>query len=246
PWTCERLIQECAIALGYAIELSTAQTYSSHLQSYLTFCKLHEFPVEPTVDTLSFYVVFMAHHIKPASVSAYLSGISNMLEPCVPSIHSICHSVLVSKTLAGMKKLCGGTKAKRKRALTEEDLHTLLVKFDTGMFDNMLFLAMLFTGFYASMRLGELTQADSFAARRLLLPTYSWFVCRLQSVLGSDVAGHSLCSGGATALALAGIANDTIQAMGRWASETFCIYIWKHPVLLQALIHGRSAFNRKL
>jgi hypothetical protein len=55
--------------------------------------------------------------------------------------------------------------------------------------------------------------------------------------------GHSLRSGGATALALMGVCDDLIQAIGRWASDTFRIYIWKHPVLLQALIHGKPAFS---
>jgi hypothetical protein len=76
------------------------------------------------------------------------------------------------------------------------------------------------------------------------VPTYSWFITRLQKVLGVEVAGHSLRSGGATALALAGVCNDLIQAIGRWASDTFCIYIHKHPILLQALIHGKPAFSR--
>ena len=41
-----------ALALGHSIEHSTTITYTSHLQSYLTFCKLHNCPIYPTVDTL--------------------------------------------------------------------------------------------------------------------------------------------------------------------------------------------------
>ena len=71
------------------------------------------------------------------------------------------------------------------------------------------------------------------------VPTYSWYISRLHAVLGAEVAGHSLRSGGATTLALEGVSDDHIQAAGRWASDTFRIYIRKHPILLNALIHGR-------
>src|SRR5882672_6725292 len=49
------------------------------------------------------------------------------------------------------------------------------------------------------------------------VPTYSWVVSRLQSTLGREVGGHSIHSGGATALALAGVPDNLIQLMGRWS-----------------------------
>jgi hypothetical protein len=104
-WSHKQLLREQAIALGHAIDSSTAHTYNSHLQSYLMFCKLHNFPIDPTLDTLSFYVVFMAHHIKPASVTSYLSGICNLLEPLFPRVWSSRCSPLVIKALVGMHKL---------------------------------------------------------------------------------------------------------------------------------------------
>ena len=67
-WSHEQLLCECAIAIRHALDNSTLQTYNSHLQSYLSFCKLHDLPLNPTLDTLSFYIIFMAHHIKPNSV----------------------------------------------------------------------------------------------------------------------------------------------------------------------------------
>src|SRR5882724_6999359 len=82
----EWLLCERAITLGHALDNSTTQTYSSHLQSYLTFCKIHQIPINPSTDTLSFYVVFMAHHIKPTSMSQYLSGIVSSLEPHFPNV----------------------------------------------------------------------------------------------------------------------------------------------------------------
>jgi len=70
------------------------------------------------------------------------------------------------------------------------------------------------------------------------VPSYLWFVTKLHSVLGSNIAGHSLRSGGAMALALEGVTDDHIQAARCWASDSFRVYIQKHPALLNALIHG--------
>jgi hypothetical protein len=72
------------------------------------------------------------------------------------------------------------------------------------------------------------------------VPTRSWFIHRLRHHFPTDVAGHSLRAGGATALAQAGIPPHIIQAIGRWASDTFQIYIRQHPVLLAAFLFGHA------
>ncbi len=96
PWTLEKLHHECSIALGFAIDKSTLGPYNSALNSYITFCKLHHFPVLPTEDTLSYYIVYMCAHIKPDSVDSYLSGICNRLKNFFPNIRAIHTSMLVS------------------------------------------------------------------------------------------------------------------------------------------------------
>jgi hypothetical protein len=73
------------------------------------------------------------------------------------------------------------------------------------------------------------------------IPTHSWFVHRLHHHFANDVGGHSLRSGGATALAEAGVAPHIIQAIGRWASNAFQIYIQQHPVLLAAMLYGHQS-----
>jgi len=285
----------------------------SHLQSYLTFCKLHNHPICPTIDTLSLFVVFMCHHINPKSVSAYLSRICNTLELHFPNIHTIRLNPLVVQTLSGMKKLHRGLTLHCCHLLTEEDLLLLLARYDTNSYDDCLFLAIVFCGFHMLLRVGELTDPDSVAKRSFLkttlrntlniwsdrysyhlpyhkgdhffegnivmvlsvlqasrcpvnwmkryimlrdahfpllpelwltsigcTPTYTWVISRLRTTLDNEVRGHSLRSGGATALALAGASDDVIQSMGRWASDTFRIYIRKHLVLLHALIHNNA------
>ena len=160
-WSHERLIHECVIALGYALDTSTLQTYNSHLQSYLSFCKLHSLPLDPTPDTLSFYIVFMSHHIKLVSVMQYLSGIINSLEPHFPNIRNTRQNILVTRTLMGMKKLRGFTGTHRKQALTEEDLHALLDLSTSNNLDDLVFNSIVFSSFHALLHLGETTQSDN-------------------------------------------------------------------------------------
>ncbi|KAI0055192.1 hypothetical protein BV25DRAFT_1773520, partial [Artomyces pyxidatus] len=63
----------------------------------------------------------------------------------------------------------------------------------------------------------------------------SWFISRMRRFLPTSFAGHSLRAGGATHFASEGWPDDRIQALGRWSSEAFRIYIRKNPVFLQAL-----------
>jgi hypothetical protein len=56
--------------------------------------------------------------------------------------------------------------------------------------------------------------------------------------------GQSVCAGGATSLAEAGVLPTVIQAIGKWPSPTSQIYIWKNPVVLQAMLFGCSAHQQ--
>ena len=159
-WTKDHLERERAIALGQAIDNSTWSNYSSALNSYLDFVKIHSFDVEPTPDTLSFYVVFMSHHVKPASVDTYLSGICQQLEPFFPDVRKHRKSLLVTRTLKGCKRI-RALPTKRKRALNHDDLLRVLHHYSSSAaHDDFLFVAQLLVGFFALMRLGELTLPD--------------------------------------------------------------------------------------
>jgi hypothetical protein len=312
-WTRERLLHERAIALGQAIDTSTWKNYGSALNSYLTFVRIHHFPVEPTADTISFFTVFMSHHIKPDSVDTYLSGICHQLEPYFPNVRDIRKSILCKRTLTGCKRL-RGVPTNRKRALTMHDLHIVVDHYaESTSHDDLLFVSQLLTGFFALMRLGELTipddkslfdfrkitkrtsvtfsnndyrfflpshKADRFFEGNTVIiqrhtgtinplsffkkylksrdrlfpfstdlwlradgsrPSRSFFIRRMKLFFSNDIAGQSMLAGGATSLAENGIPPHLIQAIGRWASPAFQIYIRKNPVLLQALLFGRAA-----
>lgn len=70
-----------------------------------------------------------------------------------------------------------------------------------------------------------------FLTSRGMRPSRSWFLKRFHEFFSHNKSGHSLRSGGATALGQAGLPMDFIQLAGRWSSEAFRIYVRDHPVL---------------
>jgi hypothetical protein len=56
-------------------------------------------------------------------------------------------------------------------------------------------------------------------------PTRSWFEKKFFVVLDRSFGGHSPRAGGATFYANLGLSEDIIQALGRWSSEAWKIYI---------------------
>lgn len=86
PWPLPRLLHERAVAVGMALEHSSSVAYNSHLNSYLTFCRIHDRPITPSIDTLSFFIIYMSAHIRPDSVAVYLAGVCNRLETEFPEM----------------------------------------------------------------------------------------------------------------------------------------------------------------
>lgn len=102
----------------------------------------------------------MSHHINPRSVNTYLSGISQQLEAHFPAVKEARNSTLVRRTYQGCMRM-RGTATVRKRALTVDDLHLVITHYLTSSLHNdLLFVAMLITGFFGLLRLGEMTFPD--------------------------------------------------------------------------------------
>ena len=73
------------------------------------------------------------------------------------------------------------------------------------------------------------------------IPLRSWFMRHFPQILPHSFSGHSLHAGGATALAEHGVPPHIIQALGRWSSDAFQVYIRRHPALLASfLIHNHA------
>ena len=62
-------------------------------------------------------------------------------------------------------------------------------------------------------------------------PTRSWFDSKLFSFLDRSFGGHSASAGGATFYANLGLTEDVIQAIGRWSSAAWKIYIRDNPTI---------------
>ena len=164
-WNREWLDCERAIALGQAVDTSTWSCYLSALNAYLNFIKKHDFPVEPNPGTLSYITVYMSYYIKPSSVDSYLSGICQQLEPFFPDVRRHRKSLPVHCTLKGCKQL-HISPTKWKRALTCDDLCLVMNHYQSSpLHDDLLFIAQLLTGFFALLRLGELTFPDDLRLR---------------------------------------------------------------------------------
>jgi hypothetical protein len=144
-----------------AIDESTFSNYTSTVNSYVSFCRNHNFPTKPTPNTLSFYTVCMSHHIKPLSVDSYLSGICNQLEVYFPNVHKARKSQLVTCTFWGCKCL-KGSPISRKSALTISIRNNICSSLSPSSSHNgILFVTLVCTGFYSLMCLSELVWPDS-------------------------------------------------------------------------------------
>ncbi len=160
PWTLEKIYHKRCLALGSAIDTATLGPYNSALNSYITFCKIYHFPVQLTIDTMSYFIVFMSSHIKPESVSSYLSGICNRLENFFPDVCEVRNSTIVSRTLKGCKRL-RETAVKRKSPLSCNNIrHAIKNLGNSSDYNDRLFIALLVTGFNSLLRLAELSMLD--------------------------------------------------------------------------------------
>ena len=70
-----------------------------------------------------------------------------------------------------------------------------------------------------------------FICRDGSLPTRSWFDSKFFSFLDRSFGGHSPRAGGATFYASLGLSEDVIQAIGRWTSQSWKIYIRDNPTV---------------
>jgi len=165
PWMIDDLCRGRALALSHSVDRSTRQVYSSALNLWLAFINMHHFPVEPTIDTLSYFIVYMSSHINPHSVKSYLSGLVQQLEPDFPSVWDIQSSHLISKVMRGSLKM-NAFEIRRKKPLSIQDVSFITKRFTSSTSHNdLLFTALLVTGFHALLCLGELTFPDNVTIR---------------------------------------------------------------------------------
>ncbi|KAH7903723.1 hypothetical protein BJ138DRAFT_1138681 [Hygrophoropsis aurantiaca] len=130
------------------------------MNSYLTFCSEHEFDPEPTIDTLSFFVVYTSAHISPNSVESYLSGLVNELRGYYPNLPNVRSSFIIKRAMQGCRRRFAKP-CKRKLPLTKDNLlHVAHSLPHPWSHNDLLFLLLLQIGFFALLRAGELVWPD--------------------------------------------------------------------------------------
>ncbi|KAF8837390.1 hypothetical protein BDN67DRAFT_909288, partial [Paxillus ammoniavirescens] len=235
----ECLQHERSIALGSILEPHTKDNYSSALQAYLKFCRLHQRPIAPTPDTFSYFIVFQSAHIKLQSVAIYMSGIVHKLEDHFLDVRAVWSHPLIMCTLAGCLK-CHASPVQCKTPLCVDDL---LFAYDhlhcSSGLDDQLFLAQLHVGFDALLRCDELTWPDLEQHQCSQKLSMCHTLVLADNLFHFTLPSHKADQfGGATAMANSGIAPHLIQAAGCWSSDEFQKYIRTHPFLLNAMIHA--------
>jgi len=96
-------------------------------------------PIDPTPETLSYYITFQSSHINLRSIESYLSGICNNLKLFFPEVQSNCAATLIKHTLKGALH-CHGHPTKCKVSLTTNLLQSISITLHNSCdHNNMLF-----------------------------------------------------------------------------------------------------------
>ena len=122
--------------------------YTSALNSCLTFCKLHDFDIRPTSETLSLFVTYQSTFVNPKLVDSHLSSIVNQMETFFLEVHQNWNCALISYTLKGAKRWHSAP-IHYKKPLLLEDLNIVYHDLQSSTdHHNLLFLTQLPVSFY--------------------------------------------------------------------------------------------------
>jgi hypothetical protein len=160
-WSKQEFAYWCNLTYEAHLECSSRRTYSSATKAYLTFCSVHQRPINPTIDNLADFVIYMSQtRVNPSSVKTYLSGICHDLLPYYPNIRENHLHPLVTAALQGSRKLCAMPTI-RKRVLLPTELVDLCYWYRfSDVYNDLLFLCITLIGFHALLRLGEMVVPD--------------------------------------------------------------------------------------
>lgn len=174
-WSRAQLVATRAQLLQNALALRSKSAYGAAFRSYMRFCEIHNFSLQPTTDTLTFYIAYMSSYVQPHTVATYLSGIIFHLQEIFPETRQVRESWLVKRTLQGALRL-RSLPVKRKRHLVPSDLDAAIASVHADPnYDRILFCAMLFVGFHGLLRTSELTLTDDESLqdyRRVMMRTH--------------------------------------------------------------------------
>lgn len=146
---------------------STKSSYLSGITSFLKFCIREQRQAIPTVDNICAYISDACRTVSsrtnkplaPNSIQGYVTAIAAAFEHLYPDVRLVTNSPRVRKVLRGVK-VQFSLPVSQKDPLTIPDL--ILVSDTAGVdYNDLLFTAMIVTGFHALHRLGELASPDT-------------------------------------------------------------------------------------
>ena len=124
------------------------------------FCKLHNFLIEPTTNTLSFYTIYMYYHIQLCLVASYLSGICSKLEPYFHYIWTVHAFALISQTLVDACKHLS-VPTIQKKPLSLKTLLMLINSHSLSCHNVIVFITLTLYGFFSLYYLRELIHPNN-------------------------------------------------------------------------------------
>ena len=137
-----------------SIEMSNARGYTTGAHDYISFCVNHSLPLDPTLQTLSWYIAYTSRFI--GSGPKYLSGACHFLSDLYPSFNTNHSHPLVQATISGSKKIWADP-VKQKLPLRTSHLQTFLeVSNSSNDYDDCLFVTIISCCFYGCHWIGEL------------------------------------------------------------------------------------------
>ncbi|KAF7763527.1 hypothetical protein Agabi119p4_8064 [Agaricus bisporus var. burnettii] len=156
-------MQTSGEALSQALAEPTGHDHDIYLRSYLDFCQLYNYPINPTESTLALYMVFITHceGVAPENLVTYLAAISFRLRPYFPEVERTRKNRYIRAVMRGIKRMIENP-VRRKEPITFSQLEDVarLYNNESNSYDDRLFLALLVTGFYGLLRMGELTDPN--------------------------------------------------------------------------------------
>lgn len=137
-----------------AVEKYTLLHYSTGTHDYISFCINHHLPLDPTPQTLAWYIAYTLQFI--SSGPKYLSGTRHFLHDLYPDFDTNRAHPSVQATITGSRKIHADP-VHHKLPLCMSHLATFLhMAVVLKDFDDLLFATMLSCMFYACHCSGEL------------------------------------------------------------------------------------------
>ena len=155
---------------------STRRTYSAAQRRFLEFCfwsgqvKSGGSPLPASEWTLILFITELSRSLKASSIKVFLSGVRSLHVENVFD-NPLKNRPRLEQVLRGIKR-SQGLERRPRRPITASVLRSLHSLIDHLNYQDVMFWAACYTGFFGFLRSGEFTKSDKYDAKIHLLPRY--------------------------------------------------------------------------